>query len=193
MATILSVASIIDLGNASTYLSANYVSGGTIYGPRLIKPNLPVQIAFVTFGLNYGYTGGAETTASLRATASYAYWLYGKFQLEAQQIVNGAGGGSVVPTPSGGGQLNPYDWVVGATTSATEPLKNGDTSVILTRFIGIATLNFVRGNLVQNTTPPPDGMSTYYSWNSVTGLFTLKSGTSPFGAAQLGEQMRIFI
>ncbi len=185
MPTILSVAEIIDLGKITTYLSANYMRSGALFGQRVIKPTLPVQIAFITDALIWGVEGGGETTASLRSTANYGYWIYGKFQLEAQQILNGDSGGSVVPTPSGGGLPNPYDWVVGSTTSDTEPLKDGDTSVTLTSFIGY-NLEFTRNNLTQNTSVPADGISTYYSWNRVTGLFTLNNG-----AAMLGEQFRI--
>jgi len=187
MATILSIAEIIELGRASTYLSANYVSKQGLFGGSVIKPVLPVQIAFVTDALDWGNSGGAQTDASLRSTANYAYWLFGKFQLQAQQIIDGDGGGSVTPTPAGGTLPYPLDWEITANSS---PLKEGDLSATLTNFIGY-NIQFTRTGITQYTTAPSDGESTYYSWNRVTGLFTLLADTSPFGAAQLTERFRI--
>lgn len=183
MATILSVADIIELGDATTYLAANYVSNGSIFGQRIIQPNLPVQIAFVTDGLRWGSESGAETDASLRSTANYLYWMCGKFQLEAQRIINGAGGGSVAPTPSIGSLPNPYDWEIGETTSATEPMKQGDSTVTLNSFKGF-NIEFTRGGITQNTTSLGDGTS-YFTWNRVTAVFFC----SP--SASLGELFRI--
>ena len=191
MPTILPIADIIELGRVTTYLSANYVRRGKLFGARLIEPNLPVQIAFVTDALSFGNESGAVTDASLRDVANYAYWLFGKFQLEAQEIIGNEGGGSVVPTPAISTLPNPYDWVVEATTSATAPLKNGDTTVTLDGTNGTQdyrgyNLEFTRNNMTQNTSVPLDGVSTYYSWNRITGVFTLNNG-----AAATGEQMRI--
>ncbi len=197
MASILTVSEIIELGQASTYLSANYVSKQGLFGGTVIKPTPPNQIAWVTDALRFGYDGGAQTDASLRSTANYLYWLCGKFQLEAQQIINGDGGGSVTPTPAGGSLVNPLDWEVGSTATSIAPLAENETSVLLDGTNGMPDLRgynieFTRGNLTQYTTAPPDGISTYYSWNRVTGLFTVLAATFPFGAAQLGEQFRIY-
>src|SRR6185503_9845049 len=187
MATILSVADIIDLGKVSTYLSANYIRRQGLFGGTVIKPTPPVQIAFVTDALEWGYDGGAQTDASLRSTSNYLYWLCGKFQLEAQQIIDGDGGGSVTPTPAGGTLPYPLDWEI---TADSTPLKEGDLSVTLSQFIGY-NIQFTRNNITQNTTAPLDGFSTYYSWDRATGLFTLLADSTPFGAAQLTELFRI--
>lgn len=180
MATILSIADIIEVGKASTYLSANYVSRGSLFGTRIIKPNLPVQIAFVTDALEWGNDGGAETDASLRTTANYLYWLCNKFQLEAQNIINGAGGGSVVP--SGGGSsvtLNPLQFIVAASGTT---MVDGESSVTLTDFISYNII-FSRNGIPQSTVTTE---ASYYLWNKVTGLLTI----SP--AANTGELFQIF-
>ena len=179
MATILPVDEIIELGKASIYLSANYVAKRRLFGGTVIKPTPPVQIAWVTDALEWGYLGGAQTDQSLRQTANYAYWLYGKFQLEAQNIIDGPGGGSVAPTPSGSTLPNPLDFEVSASTT----VATGETSVTLSQFIGY-DVNFSRGGIMQNTTSLGDG-SSYFAWNRVTGLFSI------YPAAQVGELFRI--
>lgn len=192
MATILPIQDIIDLGKVSIYLSANYTAKQGLFGGSVIKPTPPFQIAMVTDALEWGYTGGAQTATGLRQTANYLYWLCGKFQLEAQQIISGSsGGGSVIPPAGGSTLVNPLDWEVGASSSQTAPLADGETTVTLDGTGGMVDLrgfniNFIRGNLTQYTTPPPDGFSTYYSWSRTTGVFVLLNG-----AANLGEQFRI--
>lgn len=191
MATILSVSDIIELGKISTYLSLNYVDKSSLFkGGAVIKPTPPVMIAMSWYALEWGVDGGAQTDASLRSTANYCYWLYGKFQLEAQRISGGAGGGSVIPTPAGGSLPNPYDWIVGTITTSDAPLKADDTTITLdgtngTRDFRGYNIEFFRSGQPDYTTNPGDG-SVYYSWNRTTGEFTLLNG-----AASLGEQMRI--
>lgn len=184
MATILSIADIIEVGRASTYLSANYTSKKALFGGSVIKPTPPVQIAFVTDALDWGNAGGAQTAASLRSTANYLYWMCGLFQLQAQNIISGSGGGSVIPTPSGGGSPNDLDFIV----SASSFMVIGETSVSIPQFIGY-NVDFARNGTVQYTTPQPGG-ALYYSWNNVTGIFTLL-GDSP--EAQDGESFRIMV
>lgn len=181
MATILSVSDIIELGDVTTYLSANYVSKQGLFGGTVIKPTPPVQIAFVTDALRWGNDGGAETDASLRLTANYLYWMCGMFQLQAQRIINLPGGGSVSPTPSSGSLPFPYDWEIGSTSSSTEPLADGESSVVLSTFIGY-NIEFTRGGITQNTT---NTGASYYLWNRDTGLFQC------FPAATLSELFRI--
>jgi hypothetical protein len=180
VASILSISEIIELGQVSTYLSANYVSRGALYGGTVIKPAPPVQIAFVTDGLDWGNSGGAETAASLRSTANYLYWLCGKFQLEAQYITDGAGGGSVSPTPSGGALPYPLDFIV----SATSFMVTGASSITISQFIGY-NVEFDRNGQPQYTTDAGD-LSTYFSWDRATGAFALLNG-----AAQADERFRI--
>ena len=186
MPTILPVSEIIEIGDVSTYLSANYVSKAAVYRPSVIKPVPPIQIAMVTDAIRWGVEGGAETAASLRSTANYAYWMYGLFQLQAQYILNGAGGGSVVPTPSGGGGVNALDFEV----TASSPIVTGGTTITLDGtngnpdYRGFLIVNISRGGVWQNTTSLGDGTN-YYAWNSVSGLLSI------FAAAGAGELIRI--
>ena len=193
MATILSISDTIELGKVSTYLGLNYVDKSALFGGAVIKPTPPNLITMSWYALEWGLDGdsGAQTDASLRQTGNYCYWIYGRFQLEAQRVINGAGGGSsVIPTPSGSSLPNPYDWIVSAITTADAPLKEDDTTVTLdgtngTRDFRGYNIEFYRGGQPDYTTNPQDG-SVYYSWNRTTGVFTLLNG-----AAQLGEPMRI--
>lgn len=178
MAAILTIPEIIEIGKVTTYLSPNYTSKRALFGGSVIKPTPPVQIAFVTDGLEWGYLGGAQTSASLRSTANYLYWLCGQFQLEAQNIINGPGGGSVIPPSPSTTTPNPYDFEV---TPSSTPLADGESSVTLSSFIGY-NVDFYRNGIAQNTT---NIGASYYSWNKVTGLFEI------FGAAITGEVFRI--
>lgn len=179
MATLLSIADIIDIGKVSIYLSANYTAKKRLFGGVTIKPVPPVQIAWVTDALEWGYGGGAQTDQSLRQTANYAYWLYGLFQLQAQNIISGPGGGSVAPTPSGGALPNDLDFEV----SASSFIATGISSISIPQFVGY-DVDFARGGITQNTTSLNDG-SSYYAWNRVTGLFSI------YPAATAGELFRI--
>ncbi len=168
-------------GDISTYLSANYNSKGVLFGGRK-APISAVSIALVTDALRWGYQGGSQTDESLRSTANYLIWLCNMWGQEAEAISQGAGGGTVIPP--GTTVPDPYDWVVSTTTSSTEPLKSGDTSVVISNLIGW-NIDYFRGKVLQQTTDEGDG-STYYGWNKGTGTLTLFNG-----AAQLGEPMRI--
>jgi hypothetical protein len=174
MPTILSISDIIEIGDVSTYKSANYTSKKLLFGGSIIKPQPPVQIAYITDALRWAVDGGAESDANNRAMANYLYWLCGLFQLEAQAIINGAGGGSVVPTPSSASLPNPYDFEVAASTSSSAPLADGESSVTLdgtngTRDYRGFNLAFNRGGIPQSTTT---ALGSYYTWNRTTGQFT---------------------
>ena len=130
----------------------------------------------VTQGLEWGYNGGAQTDASLRSTANYLWWLCGKFQLEAQNIINGPGGGSVVPVNPTNKPL-PLDFEV----SGSSIIAAGASSATISSFIGY-NVDFSRGGIEQNTT---DVGGSYFTWDRQTGIFTC----SP--AAQSGELFRI--
>lgn len=178
MSTILSIASIIEIGKVSIYKSANYVAKGALFGGTVIKPIPPVQIAWVTDALEWGYDGGAQTEQSLRQTGNYAYWLYGKFGLEAQYVIDGAGGGSVTPTPSGGLRPNQLNFTVAASGT---PILDGETTVTLSDFIGWNLVLDKNGQpMTQISTAP-----IYYTWNRVTGLLILNQ------AAITGDEFQI--
>jgi hypothetical protein len=174
MPTILSINEIIEIGRVSTYLSANYVGKGSLYGGTVIEPTPPIQIAMVTDALSWGDAGGAESSESLISTANYLYWLTGMFQLQSQNIISGPGGGSVVPTPSGGSLPNPYDFEVPATVTSDAPLADGDSTVTLDGTNG--TRDYRGYNIVFNRNNVPQSVvnqgGSYYSWNRTTGQFT---------------------
>lgn len=186
MPSILTPSDIVEIGDVSTYLALNYVSKKKLFGGAVIKPTPPVLIAMATDALRWGIEGGAESDESIRNVANYLYWLCGTFQLKAQNIISGPGGGSVVPTPSGGGAVNALDFEV----SASSPIPTGGSTITLDGtsgnpdYRGYLIVNISRGGLWQNTTTLGDG-SSYYSWNSVTGLLTV------FPAVSAGELIRI--
>lgn len=156
-----------------------------MYGDSVIKPQPPVQIAYITDALRWGNDGGAQTAASLRATANYLYWLCGLFQLQAQNIISGPGGGSVSPTPPTATLPNPYDFIVDGSSF----IPTGGTTVNIPSFIGF-NIDFVRNSISQYTTAPPFD-DTYFSWNRVTGDFTLLASGAAIAIAQAGERFRI--
>lgn len=170
-------------GDISIYLAANANASGALFGKKLASPASPVTIALITDALRWGYDGGAQTTQSIRETTNYLIWLCGIYGQQAQDISDGAGGGRVIPAGNVTELPNPYDWQVDSTTSSTQPLKAGDSSVTLTDFIGY-NVEFSRGGVTQNTTNLGDS-SSYFQWNRNTGLFQI------FPAAQFGDLLRI--
>lgn len=191
MATVLSISNTVNIGRTSTYLSLNYVGKQVLFGGSVIRPTPPSLIGMATDALEWGI--GVQSDDSLRITANYLYWLCGKFQLQAQNIIFGPGGGSVIPTPSGGaGTLNDLDFVV----SASSIIPTGGSTIMLDGqggrpdFRGY-NINFARNGTVQYTTSPPFE-ATYYSWNKTTGEFSLLTNSVNFSAAALvDEQFRI--
>lgn len=168
MPTELSIADSIEVGEVAVYKSANGTEADAAFGGSLGKPVPPVQIAYTTDALRWGYEGGAQTAASLRTVANYLIWLCGAYQLQAQNIIYGPGGGSVSPTPPSGTTPNGYDFVVDVTAGPTNPVKEGDTSVTLTSLIGFNII-FNRNNIPQSTI---NVGGSYYSWNKSLGIFS---------------------
>jgi hypothetical protein len=135
--------------------------------------------------------------AGLEAPARYLYELEQKYAFKAARIVDGGGGGQVVPiTPGGvGSNINDIDWLVDTVATGLAPLADGEGAVTFNGTGGMPDLrgfniDFYRGGVTQNTTPLGDG-SSYYYWNKITGLFQLLGAPPVNGAAQLGELMRI--
>lgn len=166
----------IDIGNASSIYAANGLRNGKRHG-GLNDVGLPTMIYVVREGLERLYDLD-NTDEDLDTIGNY---LISICKDAARAEANIVGGGSV-PTISPVTPIAPLDWIVSASST---PLADGESSVVLSDFIGY-NINFSRGGILQFTTNPGDG-SNYYSWNRITGLFQI------VGPAQLTEQMRIFI
>lgn len=190
MPQLLTIEETIEVGDVAGPLAATYATKGTVYRPRLVKPVPPVMIAVFTDILRWAYDGGAASAQTQRNIANYLYWMCGQFQLEAQNIISGPGGGSVVPTPSGGGAPNDVDFIVDGTTF----IATGEYSGLFDGTGGRPDLRgynveFYRGGTVQYTTPQLGG-GAYYAWNSVTGLLSLFPNPG-LGIATVDEAFRI--
>lgn len=136
---------------------------------------MPLQVTTTPF------TGGITeyTNIEARGVANYLYWLCGKFQIEGQFIIMGAGGGTVLPiNPTT--FPNPIEFEV---TNSSYMVDGQDTKTI-TEFINYNLL-FVRNNVPQSIVNMGGG-SSYFSWNKVTGVFTC------FPAATSGELFQLY-
>lgn len=100
---------------------------------------------------------------NLQIAADYLYDLCGGFIPQAQAIVNANSGTPISPATPATVQ-NPYYFIV---TSASTPMKTGDTTHTFTEFIGF-NLIFTRGGINQTQVVSEP---TYFSWNRVTGAF----------------------
>lgn len=166
---------IIDLGDVSTYLSLKYQDDGKLFGAKLDGVS-PKSIAMVTDALRWQYESLPEDE-NLRKVANYLYWMCGKFQVEAQFILQGAGGGIV-------NILNPFvapaplEFIVSESTAVAD----GDTTANFTEFIGYNIL-FIRNNVPQSVI---NNGGSYFLWNKTTGEFTISQ------AAYTGELFQIY-
>lgn len=159
MAVQPSIADTILIGDVSVYLSSINNARGTLFGKRLSSPYSPVQIATVTDALRWQYEGDS-TDDTLRGVANYLIWMCGSYGLQAQYIISGSGGGSVIP--AGVTRPLPLDFIV----SSTSVFATGSTGGTIPQFSGW-NLDFDRNNIPQNTTDRGDG-SSFYSWNRDT-------------------------
>lgn len=157
----MTIAQVITNGYISSYLAALYNQKQELFSPALAAPTSPKTILMVTDALNWGYTGGAQTTTSLVGVSKYLIWLCGKFGLEAQFLT--ATGGSVTPIPPTG-FVNPLIFVVAASGT---PLIDGQSALIISQFINF-NLQFTRNGIVQSTVITE---SSYYTWDKTTGAF----------------------
>ena len=172
------VARILELTPPSCYLAANRTAKGALFGPP-VDPRLPLTIYLVYKILKRVYDAD-PTYTGVRVVADYLYELIQRYAFKAAAIVDNNTGGQIAPA-SGVTVPNPYDFEV----EAASFIPTGDDSVTISQFIGY-NVNFSRGGIMQNTTNLGDG-SSYYSWNLVTGLFTI------FPAASEGELFRIMV
>lgn len=177
MAAQPTIAETLDYADLSIGLCANDNSKGALFGKRKTAPSSPVTQAIVTDALRWAYDGGAVAAADLRQMANYLFWLINPYQLTAQNLINGGGGGSVVP--SGAARPLPLDFTV----SASSVIPTGSSGLSIPAYAGW-NLNFARGGIAQNTTNVGDG-SSYYGWDRDTYTFTC----SP--AAGEGELFRL--
>lgn len=170
------VARILELTPVSCYLANARVAKGSLFGPP-VDPKLPITIYMVYKILKKVYDAD-PTYTGVRVVADYLYELIQKYAFKAAAIVDNNTGGQIA-APTGVVIPNPYDFEV----SASSFVATGEDSVTISEFIGYQ-VNFSRGGVMQNTTNLGDG-SSYYSWNVVTGLFTI------YPAATEGELFRI--
>jgi hypothetical protein len=156
------VSNAIILSNApiAAVLAGNDIANGSIYGQR-VDPKLDQKI-FATYFIIKKIYDLNSTYSGMDTACSYLWELMGKYGIQALSYTGG--GGSVAPPTGSVGAPNPYYFIVDASTSF---MINGDTSKILTSFIGYNLL-YVRNGITQSTisTEP-----TYYSWDKVTGNF----------------------
>lgn len=173
--SLLSVDEIIELGQVSTYLSLKYKDEGKLFGARLDGVS-PKSIAMVTDALKW-QNESLPNDPNLRKVANYLYWMCGKFQVDAQFILQGAGGGIV-------NILNPFvapstlEFIVSGSSDVTD----GSQSAVFTQFIGYNVL-FIRNNIPQSII---NNGGSYFSWNKTTGEFWISQ------AAYTGELFQIY-
>lgn len=178
---------ILSLAPGAAYLAGNAIAKGQLFPSNKVNPILPKQIYAVYFILNKIYTLD-PSNAALVPCCNYLWEIMGRWGVKAQSL--SGGGGSVAPVTPGTGTLaNAIDWIVSGTASGTAPLATGGSAVTFDGTGGMPDLrgynmDFFRGGIPQYTTNPGDG-TTYYSWNRITGVFTISV------AANLGEPMRI--
>jgi hypothetical protein len=155
----LSILETIRVGRMSIPLSDNYRAEGSLFGVKL-SFTAPETIALVTDALNWQYEGN-PTDNTLRGVANYLLWLCGTFGSEAQYVISGTGGGSIVP-------INPAANPIEFEVSPTSYIPNGDSTKVITSYLGY-NLIFVRGGITQSTI---NTGGSYFSWIKTSGLFT---------------------
>ena len=161
-------------GNVITLTAPLYIGSG-------INGNYPICV--ITAGSltasTTAFQGGAfeYNNQNLRGVANYLYWICGKFALDGQYIITGAGGGTVVPI-NPGSTPNPTEFEV----TATSIIPAGDSTITIDAYIGYNLL-FVRNGIPQSQI---DLGNSYYNWNKVTGQFTC------YGPAVEGELFQLY-
>lgn len=142
------------------------------------------------------FSGGVTeyVNPTIRGVGNYLYWLCGKFGIEGQFIITGAGGGTVLPiTP--GSTPNPLEFVITLNAVNGSVMIEGESTLVLNgtteypigsgikpNYIGY-NLVFFRNNIPQSTI---NTGASYYTWNKTTGTFTC----SP--AAVEGELFQLY-
>lgn len=161
------VAEKINTGFICTYLAANEIAGGKLVGGQ-IDPRLPKLIYAQTMGLQYLYNL-SPANADLEVIGNFLIAIC-RHWAKAQSIL-GTSGGAVAPI-TGSSLPKPYEFTISASST---PLSNGQASVTLDGtggnrdFRGFNVI-FFRGTVPQS---PLNTESSYFGWDSVTGLFTV--------------------
>jgi len=172
MAALPTISEVIEMGDASVYLSSINNARGSLFGRRLSSPYSPVQIATVTDALRFQYEGD-PTDTTLRGVADYLIWMCGSYGLQARYIISGSGGGTVIPV---GGVGYIYTELSVTIAADATTYQNND-------MIGGKDLSYVILNNQLLTTNNGD-----FTYSSVTGtlafltvsLFTGDKLTIPF-------------
>jgi hypothetical protein len=161
-------------GNVITLTAPLYL-GSDINGNY---PNCVITSGTLTVSTT-AFQGGAfeYNNQNLRGVANYLYWICGKFALEGQYIITGAGGGTVVPI-NPGSTPNPTEFEV----TGSSIIPAGDSTVTISTYIGYNLL-FVRNGIPQSQI---DLGNSYYNWNKVTGQFIC------YGPAVEGELFQLY-
>ena len=176
--------------NTNPYGYKSVVNGNviTIYS-RLDNASLFNGLSFVIEGypkdnelqgslLVTSFAGGVDAYDNgSRKVANYLYWMCGKFQIEAQFIIQGVGGG-IVSVLDPFATPNPLEFSV----DGSSVISDGESSATLTQFIGYNVL-FVRNNVPQSTI---NNGGSYFSWNKTNGQFTINQ------SAYTGELFQIY-
>lgn len=158
----LTVLEKLSIAKISQYLCAVAIQKGGLYAEG-IPLDLPEKIYNIRKTIEYLYDQD-PTDDSLEGTTNYLYSIC-RFNLQAQNVMGNAG---LIAGIIARSAPTPYQFTV---TSSSTPLANGDSSVILTTFIGY-NLIFNRNYTPQGTVDPGSSMS-WYSWNKTTGALTV--------------------
>lgn len=158
----LTILEKITIAKISEFLCAVAIEKGGLYGEG-IPLGLPTKIYNIRKTIEYQYDQDPDDT-SLIATSNYLYGLC-RFNLQAQGIMGDA---SIIAGVIARAAPNPYQFFV---TSSSTPLRDGDTTVTLTSFIGY-NLIYNRNYIPQGNVDPGNGGS-YYSWSRTTGILVV--------------------
>ncbi len=160
---LLTIQENINNGLICTYLSANKKANGALF-PNVLPTTSAVTIAIVTQALRWQYDGD-PTDSNLRLVANYLYWLTGAFNLQSKYIMQGSGGGAVIPS----GSVGYAYFVINAVISAqSTTYQNND--LILGKDLGYAILNDQTFSETQDFTfDPTTGMVTFLTMTLFSG------------------------
>lgn len=151
-----------------------------------LDEDLDIKLYITRKDVEYEYDQD-PTSENLFPMGNYLLTLMFPYFFEAQQATGS--GGSISPLNTDVQIPGDIDFIVDGSTI----IPTGGSSVYLNGLGGRPDLrgynvDFARGGMMQYTTLQPGG-ATYYSWNSVTGLFQLLPLSG--GQATTGEPMRI--